>query len=281
MRGRALYAAAAAWVVVALGAALAGLPGWLVIAQAIAIVLPALAAVALHRRGAARGGPRAAPGPLRTDPAEAGPRRHAGVVPVFTPPPPATLAPARPPFGRAPDPAPAPAPAEAQQSLLPEMAPAVPPTSAEIALALDFAQSEGDGLAQAAIARCAADPDLARLIRAAQDAIAMMGARGLYVEDVEPRAGQCALWRRFAAGGRGAEFAPLAPAGAAEVFALAALRLREDEVLRDAVHHFLRRFDATLARVAPEADDQTLEALIAGSSGRAFGLMARAVGTFG
>ncbi|MGA1634081.1 MAG: hypothetical protein ACO37C_04245, partial [Gemmobacter sp.] len=100
MRGRALYAAAAAWVVVALGAALAGLPGWLAIAQAIAIVLPALAAVALHRLGAARGGPRAAPGPLRTDPAEAGPRRHAGVVPVFTPPPPATLAPARPPFGR-------------------------------------------------------------------------------------------------------------------------------------------------------------------------------------
>lgn len=278
MRARALYAGAAAWVVVALGAAMAGLPGWLVLAQAIAIVLPAVAAVALHRLGPRRA--RAAVAAVaaeaeRMPPADA--RRHAGVVPIFTPPPAAAMQPAAP--ARA---APPPPPAEpTQQSLLPDPAPAIPPTPAEIAIALDFAQSEGDQLAQAAIARCAADPDLARLIRAAQDAIAMMGARGLYVSDVAPRAGQSALWRRFAAGGRGAEFAPLAPVGTAEVFALAARRLREDEVLRDAVHHFLRRFDATLGRIAPDADDATLEALVAGSSGRAFGLMARAVGTFG
>ncbi|MBM3612306.1 MAG: hypothetical protein FJX19_04965 [Alphaproteobacteria bacterium] len=277
MKARALHAAAAAWVVVALGAALAGLPGWLVLAQVIAIVLPAAAAVALHRLGADRARARTAPGMTRTDPAEAQSRRYPGVVPVFTPPPAAAMQPAAP--ARAAPPPPLAEPT--QQSLLPDPAPAIPPSPAEIALALDFAQSECDGLAQAAIARCAADPDLARLIRAAQDAIAMMGAHGLYVADVEPRAGQAALWRCFAAGGRGADFAPLAPDGAAEVFALAALRLREDEVLRDAVHHFLRRFDATLGRIAPEADDATLEAMVAGSSGRAFGLMARAVGTFG
>lgn len=276
MSPRALHAAAAAWVAVALGAAIADVPGWNAFAQIVTIFLPAVAAVALHRLGARRGRADLARG-ARSIPPDAQGRRHAGVVQVLAPPPAAAMLPVAPARAAAP-----PIPAEpVQHSLLPDPAPAAPPTAAEIALALDFAQSEADGLAQAAIARCIADPDLGRLIRAAQDAIALMGARGLYVADVAPRQGQSALWRRFAAGGRGAEFAPLAPEGSDEIFALAARRLREDEVLRDAVHHFLRRFDATLGRIAPVADDATLEALVAGSSGRAFGLMARAVGTFG
>ncbi len=289
--------AAALWIVLSGAAAVFGLPGWSVISSLLAMVAPAaLIALVLHNRDA----PKAAPppradAPIRAQAPVAGAwRRDTGVVPVRAGQIPAatltahpTLHPAAPP-PRAEETSPTAMPPRqgvgefvtGQEAFGFATEPAHP-SPGEIALALDFARSPDDRQAIAAMRRCLADPDLARLIRAAQDAIVLMGQAGLYAGDVVPVPGRIDLWRRFAAGERGRDFAALAPRGEAEIFALASDRLREDEVLRDAVHHFLRRFDAMLGRVVPLSDDATVQALVAGTSGRTFALMARAVGTFG
>ena len=61
---------------------------------------------------------------------------------------------------------------------------------------------------------------------------------------------------------------------------IAATRMREDTVFRDAVHHFLRAFDRALADFAAGAADAELAALSDTRSGRAFALMGRVAGLF-
>jgi len=49
---------------------------------------------------------------------------------------------------------------------------------------------------------------------------------------------------------------------------------------RDAVHHFLRRFDQTFARFESHASDQDIAALSDTRTARAFMLLGRVTGTF-
>jgi hypothetical protein len=56
--------------------------------------------------------------------------------------------------------------------------------------------------------------------------------------------------------------------------------MRRDHIFRDAVHHFLRQFDRTLAAFEPEATDAEIARLSETRTARAFMLLGRVAGTF-
>ena len=67
----------------------------------------------------------------------------------------------------------------------------------------------------------------------------------------------------------------------AETEAALSEMLRNDDILRDAVHHFLRQYDRMLGREVSRLDDAQLVALSDTRSGRAFMLLGRVSGSFG
>lgn len=152
----------------------------------------------------------------------------------------------------------------------------------DLILGLDFPNGPDDRDAIAALHAALADAELARLIRSAQDVITLLAGRGIYMDSLSPDLPRPELWRRFAAGMRGGT-----------VVGLAGLRedrdteealteaLRGDDILRDAVHHFLRHYDRMLGREVSRLDDAQLVALSDTRSGRAFMLLGRISGSFG
>ena len=56
--------------------------------------------------------------------------------------------------------------------------------------------------------------------------------------------------------------------------------MKADPVFRDAVHHFLRAFDKTVAAFEPNATDAELAELGDTRTARAFMLLGRVTGTF-
>ena len=56
--------------------------------------------------------------------------------------------------------------------------------------------------------------------------------------------------------------------------------MRDDVVFRDAVHHFLRKFDLVFTEFCVDANDDNLTLFAATRSGRAFMLLGRIAGTF-
>lgn len=154
----------------------------------------------------------------------------------------------------------------------------------DLIAALNFPDGPDDHATIAALRRALTDPETARLIRAAQDVVTLLAARGLYMDDLAPPAAPAETWRRFAEGLRGAGLSGLADRPgplSGEGEAILAAALREDEVFRDAVHHFLRHWDRLISRAAPGLDDGQLIDLTATRSGRAFAALAYATGIFG
>ncbi|QUS35887.1 hypothetical protein [Falsirhodobacter algicola] len=146
--------------------------------------------------------------------------------------------------------------------------------------ALDFPDSEEDEAGIDALRHALADPAAAKLIRAAQDVLMLLAEDGVFTDELAPSGLRVDLWRRFAAGERGAD---LAAVGAIhDRAALSAImgRLREDQIFRDAVHHFLRSFDRSLQAFAEFATDAEIGALADSRTGRAFMLTARSAGVF-
>ncbi|HHY01612.1 MAG TPA: hypothetical protein GX686_01915, partial [Paracoccus sp.] len=123
-------------------------------------------------------------------------------------------------------------------------------------------------------------PEAARTIRAAQDVVTLLAKHGVYADDLDRAALSAALWRRFLDGERGPALAQLA-SGDETSAEIAAGLIRSDEVFRDAAHHFLRQYDRTLARIAPELSDEALALLSDTRSGRGFALLAQVTGMFG
>lgn len=151
----------------------------------------------------------------------------------------------------------------------------------EIIRALNFPEHSDDREGFRALRRALADRETGRLVRAAQDALTLLSQEGLYMDDLAADRAHPDLWRRFAAGERGASMAQIGGIRAPAPLEKVAARMRADPIFRDTAHHFLRQFDRQLASFAPTATDAELAALAETRTARAVMLLGRVTGMFG
>ncbi|MBM7068534.1 hypothetical protein [Actibacterium sp. 188UL27-1] len=146
--------------------------------------------------------------------------------------------------------------------------------------AIHFPESEDDQLGFNALRVALRDPGVAGLVRSAQDVLTLLSEDGIYMDDLIPDRARPEIWRRFAKGERGGVVADLGGVRDRSSLALAAGRMKQDPIFRDAVHHFLRKFDKTLSEFAEVASDSDMAALAETRTARAFMLLGRVSGTF-
>ena len=146
--------------------------------------------------------------------------------------------------------------------------------------ALNFPDDEHDAEGFSALRRALRDRTARRLVQASQDVLTLLSQDGIYMDDLRPDPVPADLWRRFASGERGKDMDRLGAVRDRSSLALASGRMREDTIFRDAVHHFLRRFDELLVSFEEQATDTDLLALADTRTTRAFMLLARATRTF-
>jgi hypothetical protein len=159
--------------------------------------------------------------------------------------------------------------------------PSEPVSVPDLLRALNFPDSAEDKAGFRALRLALEDPRAARLIRAAQDVLTLLSEDGIYMDDLQPDRARIELWRRFARGERGGAVAGLGGVRDRASLALAAGRMREDAVFRDAAHHFLRHFDRLLEEFEKNAADEDIDRLADTRSARAFMLLGRVAGIFG
>jgi hypothetical protein len=160
----------------------------------------------------------------------------------------------------------------------PESQPVDPET---LVLALDFPDGPEDHEAIAALRQALKDQSAARTLRAAQDVVTLLAARGVYMDDLPPEpAAPASLWRRFASGDRSEGMAGLDGIHEAQAIGITRDFLHRDEIFRDSAHHFLRHFDGTLVGLIPQLDDAQVAALAQTRSARAFLLLGKLAGIF-
>lgn len=150
-----------------------------------------------------------------------------------------------------------------------------------IAVALNFPQDETDAAGFAALDAAVRDPSVSALLQAAEDALTMLAQRGVYMEDLEVRLAPASAWSRFASGVRGPEVAAVGGVESAETVEAVRGMMKADPIFRDTAMHLMRRFDGVLRRAVddPRAAPQ-LPAIADSRTGRAFMLVAQAVGAF-
>lgn len=183
---------------------------------------------------------------------------------------------------------PAPSPmapvAEGEQPDLALMPPPPPPLQdlsvADFVRALNFPETTEDREGFAALRRALADRRVVQIVQASQDVLTLLSQDGIYMDDLAPDRARPELWRRFARGERGRAVADLGGIRDRSSLALTTARMRADTIFRDAVHHFLRKFDHTLAEFEKVATDQDLADLAETRTARAFMLLGRATGVF-
>lgn len=146
--------------------------------------------------------------------------------------------------------------------------------------ALNFPDDENDTEGFAALRRALRDRGARRLVQASQDVLTLLSQDGVYTDDLHPGPAPADLWRRFADGERGQSVGLLGGIKDQATLSLVSRRTREDTIFRDAVHHFLRRFDEMLVTFAEQATDTDLLELAETRTARAFMLLARTTGTF-
>lgn len=146
--------------------------------------------------------------------------------------------------------------------------------------ALNFPNDEHDADGFAALRRALRDRTARRLVQASQDVLTLLSQDGIYMDDLRPDPISAELWRRFAGGERGKDMDRLGGVRDRSSLALTSGRMREDAIFRDAVHHFLRRFDEMLVTFEETATDTDLLELAETRTSRAFMLLARTTGTF-
>ena len=150
----------------------------------------------------------------------------------------------------------------------------------DLVRALNFPDSEGDSAGFAALRRALRDRNARHLVQASQDVLTLLSQDGIYMDDLRPEGADADLWRRFAKGERGQAMDAVGAIRDDGLLRIVAARMREDTVFRDAVHHFLRRFDLLLIGFEQEASAAELLALADTRTARAFMLLARASRTF-
>jgi len=146
--------------------------------------------------------------------------------------------------------------------------------------ALNFPNDEHDSDGFSALRRALRDRSARRLVQASQDVLTLLSQDGIYMDDLRPDPISAEYWRRFAGGERGKEMDRLGGVRDRSSLALTAGRMREDTIFRDAVHHFLRRYDEMLVTFEESATDTDLLQLAETRTSRAFMLLARTTGTF-
>ncbi|MFX0545052.1 hypothetical protein ACEWPL_005850 [Roseovarius sp. S1116L3] len=186
---------------------------------------------------------------------------------------------------RRPAPAPAaPPPADDAQVSLPlgtlaeDMRP--PLERSDFIRALNFPETAEDKEGFAALRRALKDRPTAQLIQAAQDILTLLSEDGIYMDDLRPDMARPETWRNFAGGTRGRAIAALGGIRDRSSLALAAARMKNDPIFRDAAHHFLRRFDQMFSSFADDASDSDISDLSDTRTARAFMLLGRVAGTF-
>lgn len=180
-------------------------------------------------------------------------------------------------------PKPSAAPADEQPALAlgtPADSAATPVSVTDFIRALNFPDSENDREGFRALRRALDDHGLAKLIRAAQDALTLLSQDGIYMDDLRPDRSRPEIWRRFAQGDRGKAIAMLGGVRDRSSLALTAGRMRQDTIFRDTVHHFLRLFDRTFVEFEKNATDTEIAALAETRTARAFMLLGRVTGIF-
>lgn len=175
-------------------------------------------------------------------------------------------------------------PASDQQGMLalgtPSEALAPPLSVADFIKALNFPETTEDKEGFRALRRALSDRSVSQLVHAAQDVLTLLSQDGIYMDDLTPDRARPEVWRKFANGERGASVSALGGVRDRSSLALASSRMKQDAIFRDAVHHFLRKFDRTLAEFETTATDEELAALSDTRTARAFMLMGRVTGTF-
>ena len=158
---------------------------------------------------------------------------------------------------------------------------AVPPLpTPDLIRALHFPDTEEDSAGFAALRRALKDRQARQLVQASQDVLTLLSQDGIYLDDLRPDRARPEVWRRFARGERGRAVAGLGGVRDRSSLALAAGRMREDTIFRDAAHHFLRLFDKMLVQFETTATDEEIAALGETRTARAFMLLGRVTGTF-
>jgi hypothetical protein len=173
--------------------------------------------------------------------------------------------------------------AEAQGSL--ELGTLPEPASEKLQIsdlikAVNFPQTAEDQDGFRALRRALDDRTLAALIRSSQDVLTMLSEDGVYMDDLHPDLARPDAWRRFARGERGRAVSELGGVRDRTCLTLTAARMREDAIFRDAVHHFLRRFDKVFVAFEEDASDQQIVAFSDTRTARAFMLLGRVAGIF-
>jgi len=146
--------------------------------------------------------------------------------------------------------------------------------------ALNFPENAEDKEGFRALRRALQDRQTAQLVQASQDVLTLLAHDGIYMDDLRPDRARPEIWRKFAQGERGRTTAALGGVRDRSCLALAAGRMRQDQIFRDSVHHFLRKFDQTLAAFETHASDSDIAELSDTRTARAFMLLGRVTGTF-
>ena len=146
--------------------------------------------------------------------------------------------------------------------------------------ALNFPENPEDRDGFRALRLALEDRNTAKLIRAAQDVLTLLGQDSIYMDDLPPDRARPEVWRQFATGTRGRTIAPLGGIRDRSSLALTAGRMRQDTIFRDAAHHFLRQFDKSFSEFEQRASDQDINDLATTRTARAFMLLGRVMGIF-
>ena len=261
---------------------------WLAVGMARALAVLRAEAEDLRLRLSQLHAGEAAPDPALRHPADTSPSADEGGLQAPAPFPVSAAAAspvAAPPSVPSPGPAaprPVPRPVEQRpQALRPEPGPAAPVDPETLIRALNFPDGADDAPAIAALRTALQDPDHARVLRAAQDVVTLLAGQDLYMDDLPPDPAPASAWRRYAQGQRGSAVAQLGAIHDPVALDIVAALLQRDEIFRDTAHHFLRHFDAILARQVPQMDDTQIAVLAGTRSARAFMLLGRLSGNFG
>ncbi len=153
-------------------------------------------------------------------------------------------------------------------------------TIADYIVAMNFPDSEDDAEGINALNLALADHDTAKVIRAAQDVLTLLSQDGVFMDDLASEPAPAEAWRRFGAGERGPSVAQLGGVTDRNVLNIVGQRMRDDQIFRDAAHHFLRAFDRSVSGFIRAATDTELEWFGQTRTSRAFMLLGRATGTF-
>ena len=158
---------------------------------------------------------------------------------------------------------------------------ATPPIARpDLIKALHFPNDENDAAGFAALRRALRDRGARKLVQASQDVLVLLSQDGIYMDDLHPAPTGADLWRRFAKGERGKAVDLLGGIKEQHDLSAISIRMREDTIFRDSVHHFLRCFDQFLVTFEENATDTDLLELAETRTSRAFMLLGRATGTF-